>query len=76
MEKYRKAVKFLKKGTLENLSLKNGGSKQTLELYRRAAAEYDEQIKECKRIVFSLIYILGCFLTLITYEMDSESKWW
>jgi hypothetical protein len=45
-QKWEKAVKYLKTATLNNLSLKAGGSKQTIELYNRAVKEYEEYIKE------------------------------
>lgn len=46
--KYERAVKFLKNAAENNLSLKNGGTKQTIELYRRASEMYDEHVKERK----------------------------
>ena len=60
-QKYEKVVKFLHNATLNNLGLKNGGTKQTMELFRRASDLYDAQIKECinlKQIcyVYSIIY--------------------
>jgi hypothetical protein len=45
-QKYDRVVKYLKIATLNNLTLKNGGSKQTQELFRRATELYDEYIKE------------------------------
>lgn len=50
--KYQRACNFLKQTTLQNLSLKNGGTKQTLELYRRASELYDEHVQQCN-ILFS-----------------------
>jgi hypothetical protein len=44
--KYQRAVKYLKSATINNLSLKNGGTKQTLELYRRASDMYETYVKE------------------------------
>lgn len=41
--KHARAVNYLKTATLGNLPLKAGGSKQTMELYRRASELYDEQ---------------------------------
>eukprot|EP01031_Cornospumella_fuschlensis_P031224 gene31224-37735_t len=46
--KYQRVVKFLKHATENNLSLKNGGTKQTIELYRRASEMYDEHVKELR----------------------------
>lgn len=48
-QKHDKAVKFLKFATLNNLTLKNGGTKQTLELFRRASELYDQRIEQSKR---------------------------
>lgn len=74
-QKYQRAVKYLKDGTLKKLSLKEGGSKQTLELYRRATDIYMEEIETCeypldKRMVwcslsFYFVWRLSC----------SEAKW-
>eukprot|EP01040_Poterioochromonas_malhamensis_P004843 gene4843-5198_t len=47
-QKYERVIKYLKLTTLNNLSLKNGGTKQTLELYRRATELYEEKVKELK----------------------------
>jgi hypothetical protein len=47
-QKYEKVVKYLTNATLNNLSLKNGGSKQTMELYRRAAEMYDQEVAKRK----------------------------
>lgn len=45
-QKYDKAVKFLKNASLNNLGMKGGGTKQTLELHRRATELYEAQLKE------------------------------
>lgn len=47
MQKYEKAVKFLKTATGNNLTLKNGGTKQTIELFKRASGLYDQHIAQC-----------------------------
>jgi len=47
-QKYEKIVKYLRSATLNNLTLNNGGTKQTLELYKRASEIYDEKIKELR----------------------------
>eukprot|EP00428_Durinskia_dybowskii_P063030 CAMPEP_0170384016 /NCGR_PEP_ID=MMETSP0117_2-20130122/15778_1 /TAXON_ID=400756 /ORGANISM="Durinskia baltica, Strain CSIRO CS-38" /LENGTH=349 /DNA_ID=CAMNT_0010639747 /DNA_START=34 /DNA_END=1083 /DNA_ORIENTATION=+ len=47
-QKYEKAIKFLKFATLNNLNLKNGGTKQTMELFRRATELYDQEIAQKK----------------------------
>lgn len=46
MQKYQKVVNYLKHATLNNLTLKNGGTPQTMELYRRAADMYQSDIDE------------------------------
>lgn len=45
-QKYERAVKFLKTATLGNLGPKNGGTKQTQELYKRATERYENYLKE------------------------------
>jgi hypothetical protein len=47
-QKYERAIKSIKSSTLNNLGLKNGGTKETLELYRRAAVQYEDYIKAAK----------------------------
>ena len=47
-QKYSKATKYLKHASLNNLGLKNGGTKQTLELYKRAAQMYEAHVKASK----------------------------
>ena len=46
-QKYEKAVKYLKAATSSNLTLKNGGTKQTMELFKRASDLYDQHIAQC-----------------------------
>jgi hypothetical protein len=68
-------VKYLKIATLNNLTLKNGGSKQTLELYRRASEMYDEKVKECKKVtLFYLILIVNSFLLVKSQGDKSAGK--
>ncbi len=50
-QKYERVVKYLKTATLANLNLKNGGTKQTMELFRRASEKYEEKIKECQSLL-------------------------
>lgn len=45
-QRYQDVVKKLKIGTLNNLGPKNGGSKYTLDLYRKAVDRYEAKIKE------------------------------
>lgn len=47
-QKYERVVKYLRTATLNNLGPKNGGTKQTIELYKRATELYDIKIKECE----------------------------
>ena len=47
-QRYKFIVEKLKTTTLNNAGPKNGGTKQTIELYRRASEQYDAHIKECK----------------------------
>jgi len=47
-QKWESAVKFLRNATSNNLGLKNGGSKQTQELFRRACEIYEQRIKAAK----------------------------
>jgi DnaJ family protein C protein 25 len=44
-QRYEKFSKFLRNATFNNLGVRNGGSKQTLELYRRATELYEIEIK-------------------------------
>ena len=53
-QKYEKAVKFLRNATLNGLNLKNGGTKQTLELFKRAGELYDQHIAQCTFYSISL----------------------
>ncbi|KAJ1430983.1 hypothetical protein B484DRAFT_448583 [Ochromonadaceae sp. CCMP2298] len=46
--KHDRYVKYLTHATANNLGLKHGGSKQTLELYRRTAERYEENAKKLK----------------------------
>lgn len=47
-QKWESAVKYLRNATANNLGLKNGGSKQTQELFRRACEMYEQRIKAAK----------------------------
>ena len=60
-QKYEKAIKFLKFATLNNLNLKNGGTKQTMELFRRATELYDQEIAQSE-LTFSLFLLKPFFL--------------
>jgi hypothetical protein len=64
-QKYQRAKKFLLNGTINNLNLKNGGTKQTLELYKRSTDLYENHIKEC--FLFIFIYIFFIIITAINY---------
>jgi hypothetical protein len=45
-QKWKKAVDYLKNAALYNLGAKNGGTKQTQELYSKAVALYEDQLKQ------------------------------
>lgn len=69
-QKYQRVVNYLKIATLNNLSLKNGGTKQTIELYRRATELYEQHIKDCKD------HLHYCHSSLCNSLMNySEIKW-
>ena len=44
-QRYESAVKYLTHATFNNLGLRSGGTKQTLELHRRAVDIYEAEIK-------------------------------
>ncbi len=44
-QKWQRAVNYLKYATINNLGLKNGGTKETMELYRRAEERFHLQHK-------------------------------
>lgn len=56
-QKYDKLVKYLKYAILNNLTLKNGGSKQTMDLFARASEVYEEHIKERKSRMQALLFV-------------------
>ena len=47
-QKYQQLVKYLRHAVLNNLTAKNGGTKQTMELFKRAEDVYNDKIRECK----------------------------
>lgn len=47
-QKYEKAIKFLKNAITNSLNLKNGGTKQTMDLLKRATDIYNDKIKQLK----------------------------
>jgi DnaJ family protein C protein 25 len=47
-QNYDKAIKYLEEATLKNVSLKLGGTKQTLQLNKQANELFDEEIKQMK----------------------------
>jgi hypothetical protein len=51
--KYNQAVKFLTNAASQNLPLKSGGTKQTLELHKRASDLYEAHMKDGKRLQLS-----------------------
>jgi hypothetical protein len=48
-QKWQSAVNFLKHATLNNLGLKNGGTKETLELFRRAEDIFKTKYQDAQR---------------------------
>lgn len=51
MQRYNRVVKRLTEATLNNLGPKNGGSRETMDLYKRATELYDAHIKECNLLL-------------------------
>lgn len=49
-QKWQRAVGFLRHATINNLGLKNGGTKETLELVRRAEAKYRSRFEEDEHV--------------------------
>ena len=47
-QKYQKAIKFLKDKSKNNIPLKQGGTKHTMEIYRRACSLYEQKLKDLK----------------------------
>lgn len=43
-QKWQTAINYLRQASAQNLSLKAGGTKQTLEIYRRAVEKYEEKL--------------------------------
>ena len=41
--RYDRTINYLKNATMQNLGVKNGGSKETQELYRRAVERYEQK---------------------------------
>lgn len=50
-QRWEKAVSYLKHATFNNLALKNGGTKETLAMYNRAVAQYEEHCAKRKTFV-------------------------
>jgi predicted helicase len=46
MQRYERVVKYLNNCALNNLGPKNGGSKQTQDLFERAVSVYEAEIQE------------------------------
>ena len=45
-QRYMTAINYLTTATLNNLPLRNGGSKQTMELFQRASDQYEAHLRE------------------------------
>lgn len=43
-QKWKKAMDYVKYAASNNLGLKNGGTKETMEVYRRAAERYQHEV--------------------------------
>lgn len=54
-QKHDKAVKYLRTAASAGLSLKNGGTKQTLDLHSRAAELYNQHIAQRKFMLFFVV---------------------
>ena len=65
-QRYERVVKRLSEATLNNLGPKNGGSKETMDLYKRAADLYDEHIKECKHHRPVLVLSVNDYVSMLT----------
>ena len=50
-QKWEQTVKYLKHATSNNLGLRSGGTRQTLELYRRVTDLYEARIKQGNIII-------------------------
>lgn len=48
LQKYQKAIKFLKDKSKNNIPLSQGGTKHTIEIYKRACILYEKKIDELK----------------------------
>jgi hypothetical protein len=48
LQRHDRVVKYLIYATVNNLPVKAGGTKQTMELFQRAVAQYEEALKEGK----------------------------
>jgi hypothetical protein len=71
--KYERAVKYLKVATIHKLSLQDGGSPQTLELYSRAVALYDTKMKEGTNIFAALCGLQMC-VTQFMYDFRETKR--
>ena len=65
--KYNQAVKFLTNAASQNLPLKSGGTKQTLELHKRASDLYEAHMKDGTLHMYCTFYSLrltaSCYLS-------------
>lgn len=47
-QKWERAIKYLKTATINNLGPKNGGTRDTLDLYKRSVDLYDAHVREAR----------------------------
>jgi hypothetical protein len=50
LQRHERVVKYLIYATVNNLPIKAGGTKQTMELYQRAVVQYEETLKDGKHV--------------------------
>lgn len=76
-QRYSTAIKYLMTATVNNLSLRSGGSKQTVELFLRASDEYEAHLRAgirdspFQRCVFVLT---GLFVSLAAGSKFDKSS--
>ncbi len=72
-QKYERVVKYLKFATLNNLNMKNGGTRQTIELHRRASELYVERVKDCTSLIFLFFILITTILNVANNIKGSKS---
>jgi hypothetical protein len=64
-QKYQKVVKYLKDCTINNLGPNNGGTRETMELHRRALGLYEAHIDECTYGIRTGTSVVVCTAVLV-----------